>query len=59
MVCEQPKEPIHLILTDVVMPRMSGPEFIERLKQIRHEFKALYMSGDTDDWRIGYANPDC
>jgi two-component system, cell cycle sensor histidine kinase and response regulator CckA len=49
LVCEQQKGPIHLILTDVVMPRMGGPEFIERLRQIRQDFKALYMSGYTDE----------
>ena len=48
MVCEQHQDPIHLILTDVVMPRMSGPEFIERMRQIRQDFKTLYMSGYTD-----------
>ncbi len=49
LVCEQQKESIHLILTDVVMPRMGGPEFIERLRQVRQDFKALYMSGYTDE----------
>ncbi len=48
MVCEQHQEPIHLILTDVVMPKMSGPEFIERMQQIRQDFNVLYMSGYTD-----------
>jgi len=48
MVCEKHQGPIHLILTDVVMPRMSGPEFIERMRQIRQDFKTLYMSGYTD-----------
>jgi CheY-like chemotaxis protein len=49
LICEQNKEPIHLILTDVVMPRMSGPEFIDRLQQVRQDFKVLYMSGYTDE----------
>jgi Signal transduction histidine kinase regulating C4-dicarboxylate transport system len=49
LMCEQYKEPIDLILTDVVMPHMSGPEFIERLRQVRKNFKALYMSGYTDE----------
>lgn len=49
LVCEQYKEPIHLILTDVVMPRMSGPEFIDRLGQVRQDFKVLYMSGYTNE----------
>ncbi len=49
LICEQHQDPIHLILTDVVMPRMSGPEFIKRMRQIRQDFKALYMSGYTDE----------
>jgi two-component system cell cycle sensor histidine kinase/response regulator CckA len=49
LVCENHKEPIDLILTDVVMPRMGGPEFIGRLRQIRQDFKVVYMSGYTDE----------
>ena len=48
-VCREQKEPIHLILTDVVMPQMSGRELIERCREIRQDFKAIYMSGYTDD----------
>jgi two-component system cell cycle sensor histidine kinase/response regulator CckA len=47
-ICEGLEEPIHLILTDVVMPEMSGPQMIERLLKIRSGFKVLYMSGYTD-----------
>jgi len=40
--------PIHLLLTDVVMPQMSGPEVAEKLRSIRPETKVLYMSGYPD-----------
>ena len=49
LICEQQKEPIHLILTDVVMPQLSGNQLIERLRQVRQDFKVVYMSGYTDE----------
>jgi signal transduction histidine kinase/CheY-like chemotaxis protein len=48
-VCEREKGPIDLILTDVVMPHMSGPELIEWLRKVRADFKVLYMTGYTDE----------
>jgi PAS domain S-box-containing protein len=48
-VVEAHSGPIHLLLTDVIMPRMSGPQVAERLKAVWPEVKVLYMSGYTDE----------
>jgi DNA-binding NtrC family response regulator len=40
---------IELLLSDVVMPQMSGPELAKRLGKARPEMKLLCMSGYTDD----------
>jgi len=45
---EKHHDGIHLILTDVVMPEMSGRELVEELAPLRPETKVLYMSGYTD-----------
>ncbi len=49
LICGQHKDPIHLLLTDVVMPRMSGHELAKRLESSHPEAKVLYMSGYTDN----------
>jgi two-component system, cell cycle sensor histidine kinase and response regulator CckA len=43
------KQPIHLMITDVVMPRMSGRELSQILEGIRPAMKTVFMSGYIDD----------
>jgi DNA-binding NtrC family response regulator len=47
--CEEQEGPIHLMVTDVVMPEMTGVELAEHIKQVYPEMKVLYMSGYSSD----------
>ena len=48
-VAEGHREPIHLLLTDLVMPNLSGREVAERLTAVRSGLRVLFMSGYTED----------
>lgn len=48
----QTQETIHLLLSDVVMPGMCGPEAAQRILETRPKLKILFMTGYTEDARI-------
>jgi two-component system, cell cycle sensor histidine kinase and response regulator CckA len=47
-ICEKKDSGIHLLLTDVTMPNMTGPDLAERVLLLRPEIRVLFMSGFGD-----------
>lgn len=54
---EQHQGSIDLLVTDVVMPQMSGREMAEQLKVLHPHMKILFMSGYTDDTMVRHGLP--
>jgi DNA-binding response OmpR family regulator len=51
--------PIDLVVCDVVMPGMSGPEMVERLHRERGALRVLHVSGYSDDGLAELQRPGC
>jgi CheY-like chemotaxis protein len=49
VVCESHPGPIHLLVADVVMPKMSGPQLAEHLSRMRPDMKVLFISGYVEN----------
>lgn len=43
--CARTKSPVHLILTDVVLPGLGGYELVDRARRVRSDFKVMYVTG--------------
>lgn len=48
-IAEEHKKPIHLLVSDVVMPHLGGQQLAERLLSLHPEMQVLFLSGYTDD----------
>jgi PAS domain S-box-containing protein len=57
-IAEEHEGPIHLLLTDLVMPRMGGRELTDMLTRARPETRTLLMSGYTDEVPMHSPNPE-
>ena len=51
--CRNHQGPIHLLVTDILMPEMGGRELVEQAMPLHPEMKVLFMSGYTSDALIG------
>src|SRR5262249_8649696 len=61
LICQRHQGPIHLLVTDVVMPEMNGSDLARRLALLQPEIKVLFLSGYTNSaiLRHGVLERDC
>lgn len=57
-ICERSEHPIQLLITEVALPQMTGPQLAECVKSVHHEIKVLYVSGSIDDAFVDYGIPE-
>lgn len=57
-ICERPDCAIDVVVTDVVMPRMSGPELVARLASLHPHARVIYMSAYADETMVSRAAAD-
>jgi PAS domain S-box-containing protein len=56
--CRNYNDPIHLLLTDIIMPKMRGRELAEQILTLKIHIKVLFMSGYTDDLTLAQTTTD-
>jgi signal transduction histidine kinase/ActR/RegA family two-component response regulator len=56
VVADQHLGEINVVITDIVMPRMGGPEMVEKLRRKRSSFSVIFMSGYTEAAVLENAN---
>lgn len=56
LICEQHTGSLELLITDVVMPRMTGPQLAARLRSLRPDLRIVFISGYSEE-RIAQAGP--
>jgi YesN/AraC family two-component response regulator len=49
VIAQRYDEPIHILVTDVMMPGMTGPQLADRLARFRPDIKVLFVSGYPHD----------
>ncbi len=52
--CRNQNNSVNLILTDVIMPKMNGPELVKKCAEFRKDLKILYLSGYTNNTIINH-----
>lgn len=58
LICEAHPGKVHLLLTDVVMPRMGGRELADRLRKVRPDMRVAFMSGYTEGTALHHGAAD-
>jgi CheY-like chemotaxis protein len=60
-VCRTHQGPIHLLITDMVLPVLSGSDVARAVRTLRPNMRMIFMSAHSDQWLIshGYIEPGC